>query len=155
MLEEHAEQVTVLEGYVLKKLGRALDARPPRAVGVSLLLVAVALFLHALILPLHGWRPADARAEALADLSRQAGVEAALCARPGDSGPAHNNSDCSDDSQFCRFPGQMELILPEAPSLIAATLSASASLAPEAATSDPPPQLRVSPGQPRAPPFAV
>lgn len=146
--------MAVLGRHEARAAGGTLSVPHPQRVLVLLLFSALALFPQAFLLPFHGPHPGDAKASALAELSRAVGVEAALCARPGNSGPAHNGGNCSNDCPLCRFPGQAGLLTPEPPSLIGATMDAFAILSPLAA-SETPPQSRVSHSQPRGPPIPV
>jgi hypothetical protein len=122
------------------------------------LIAALALFLQTLFIPLHAASALGAKAAALAELSAAIGVDATLCAAPGDADPARSppdrNRDCRDTCPLCQFAGQAALIVPEAPSLPHARLTAPIEIGRAVATDAP--RFPFAPSaQPRAPPVSA
>jgi hypothetical protein len=137
--------------------GRTRGATRSRWKAAPPLIAALALFLQTLFIPLHTGTTLGAKASALAELSAALGADVSLCAMSGDAGLARSLPDgnryCSDGCPLCQFAGQADLVVPDAPSLPSATLTAPAEIGGAIAV-DAPRLLYVVSAQPRAPPFA-
>lgn len=141
-----------------ERKGRTFNVRRSRWAAALPLIAALALLLQTLIIPLHAASTLGAKAAALAELSAAIGVDATLCAAAGDADPGRSapdrNRDCSDTCPLCQFAGQAALIVPEAPSLPHARLTAPIEIGTAVAPDAPRFPFALA-ARPRAPPFAV
>ena len=141
-----------------QRTGRTVNVCRSRWAVAPLLISALALFLQMLLIPLHAASTFGAKAAALAELSAAIGVGAPLCATVSNSDPARSlpdrNRDCSDTCPLCLIAGQAALLVPQAPSLPHATLTAPTRDL-RAVVVDARRFLFAVSAQPRAPPFAA